>query len=266
MDAQNQPEQNENAPVYKKLRVFNIVMSFFHLTQAAAMLWVSNSFSLPITTSYLKFDPILKSLTSNPQELIRVQIGPVVALFLLLSAIAHALLASPSIYEWYVKNLKRKTNYARWWEYAFSSSLMIVVIALLCGFYDLGGLILLFTLNATMNFWGLMMEHHNQLTQKTDWTAFLFGCLAGIVPWIVLALYFYGAVGDYADSIPSFVYWILGSLFFFFNCFAINMFLQYKKIGPWRDYLFGEKAYIVLSLVAKSLLAWQVFSGTLRPE
>jgi len=25
--------------------------------------------------------------------------------------------------------------------------------------------------------------------------------------------------------------------------------------GPWRDYLFGEKAYVVLSLTAKALLA-----------
>ena len=43
------------------------------------------------------------------------------------------------------------------------------------------------------------------------------------------------------------------------------MVLQYKKIGPWRDYLFGEKMYVVLSLVAKSALAWQIFAGTLRP-
>ncbi|MGQ9622655.1 MAG: hypothetical protein ACUVTO_04325 [Candidatus Caldatribacteriaceae bacterium] len=24
-----------------------------------------------------------------------------------------------------------------------------------------------------------------------------------------------------------------------FNIFAINMVLQYRKVGPWRDYLFG---------------------------
>jgi len=47
--------------------------------------------------------------------------------------------------------------------------------------------------------------------------------------------------------------------------FAINMFLQYKKIGPWKNYLFGESMYVLLSLVAKSVLAWQVFAGTLRP-
>jgi hypothetical protein len=43
------------------------------------------------------------------------------------------------------------------------------------------------------------------------------------------------------------------------------MVLQYRRVGPWRDYLFGETAYMVLSLVAKSALAWQVFAGTLRP-
>ena len=47
--------------------------------------------------------------------------------------------------------------------------------------------------------------------------------------------------------------------------FAINMILQYKQIGKWKDYLYGERTYIVLSLVAKTLLAWQVFIGTLRP-
>ena len=41
--------------------------------------------------------------------------------------------------------------------------------------------------------------------------------------------------------------------------------LQYRQIGKWRDYLYGEKVYITLSLVAKSLLAWQVFAGTLVP-
>ena len=50
-----------------------------------------------------------------------------------------------------------------------------------------------------------------------------------------------------------------------FNRFAITMVLQYRGIGRWRDYLVGEKTYMVLSLVAKSALAWQVFSGTLRP-
>jgi hypothetical protein len=61
------------------------------------------------------------------------------------------------------------------------------------------------------------------------------------------------------------VYAIIASIFVFFNIFAVNMFLQYKKVGPWKDYLFGERMFIVLSLVAKTLLAWQIFAGTLAP-
>ena len=64
-------------------------------------------------------------------------------------------------------------------------------------------------------------------------------------------------------QIPGFVYLIIASLFVAFNIFAVTMVLQYRKTGRWRNYLVGEKTYMVLSLVAKSLLAWQVFAGTL---
>ena len=67
------------------------------------------------------------------------------------------------------------------------------------------------------------------------------------------------------QAAPFFVYVIFVSLFITFNVFAITMILQYRRVGRWRDYLYGEKTYMVLSLVAKSLLAWQVWSGTLRP-
>jgi len=142
---------------------------------------------------------------------------------------------------------------------------MIVVIAMLSGIYDLSTLVLLFFLNAMMILFGWMMELHNQSTERTDWTAFIFGCIAGAIPWVVIFLYFVSAAADPTNKVPGFVYGIMVSIFLFFNCFAVNMVLQYKKVGPWRDYLFGEKVYIILSLTAKSALAWQIFGGTLRP-
>ncbi len=83
-----------------------------------------------------------------------------------------------------------------------------------------------------MNLFGIMMELHNQHTDKTDWTAFIYGCIAGIVPWIVIMLYFVGAVSSGDAKPPAFVYAIVPTLFVFFNIFAINMVLQYKKVGP----------------------------------
>jgi hypothetical protein len=119
-------------------------------------------------------------------------------------------------------------------------------------------------LTAIMNLLGLVMEIHNQTTEKTNWLSFWIGTLAGIIPWVVVLLYMWiGA--DNGSKAPDFVYWIFVSIFIFFSSFAGNMVLQYKKIGPWKDYMYDEFVYIILSLVAKSLLAWQVFAGTLRP-
>jgi len=243
---------------------WNRAMFALHLVQGLLMIWLANSFALPITTSYLKYNAVMGKLAPVMETVTNLKIGPVVAAFLFLSALAHFLLTMPGIKDWYFANLKKGINPARWIEYSLSSSLMIVVVVMLVGMSDLSSLILIFFLNMMMILFGWMMELHNQTTQKTDWTSYIFGCLAGIIPWVVVALYLFGSGSGDAKA-PTFVYWIFFSIFLFFNCFALNMILQYKKVGPWRDYLYGEKVYLILSLVAKSLLAWQVFAGTLRP-
>lgn len=253
-----------NTNTYKKLRRWNIVMFFLHAIQASIMYVVSSDFALPLTTLFVEFNPQTMRLGQDLQEWTTVPVGPLVAGFLAMSALAHLLVSVPGIYEWYVGNLKKGANYARWIEYSFSSSLMIVVIAMLTGMYDAIALMLMFALNAMMILFGWMMELHNQSTQKTNWTSYIFGCIAGIVPWVAIALYL-GFAGEGEMKAPSFVYWIFFSMFIFFNTFAVNMVLQYKKVGKWKNYIYGEKMYIILSLVAKSLLAWQVWAGTLRP-
>ncbi len=249
---------------YRRLRAFNGVMAAFHFIQGLLMLFLSRDFSVPVTTSWLQFNTATQALQQDLQVAFEIQLGPLVAGFLFLSALAHLMLTLPGIYQWYVENLRKGANYARWIEYAFSSSLMIVVVVMLAGMYDGVSLLLIFFLNAMMILFGWMMELHNQTTKETDWTAYIFGCIAGIVPWIAVALYLFNA-GEGDNRAPTFVYWIFFSIFLFFNVFAVNMVLQYKKVGKWKNYLYGEYAYIVLSLVAKSLLAWQVWAGTLRP-
>ncbi|MFC1949813.1 heliorhodopsin HeR [Chloroflexota bacterium] len=250
---------------FTRLRVYNIFMGCLHLAQAVFILILSNDFSLPITSSILNYIPESGRLGSVTETIIDLPFGPVVAVFLLLSAIAHFTISFPGIFGWYVNNLKRGINYARWYEYAFSASLMIVLIGMLCGLYDIAALLMAFALTAVMNLCGLIMEVHNQTTETTSWLSYYVGCIAGIVPWIAIVIYFFGSLATAEEAVPTFVYFIVPTLFVFFFSFAVNMILQYEKLGPWRDYLFGERAYILLSLVAKSALAWQVFAGTLRP-
>jgi hypothetical protein len=240
-------------------------MGCLHLAQAVVILILSNNFTLPVTTSFLQLIPATGKLGPVTSNLVNLPFGVMVAVFLLLSAVAHFTVSSPGVFGWYVNNLKRGINYARWYEYSLSASLMIVLIGMLCGLYDLAALIMAFALTGVMNLCGLLMEVHNQTTEKTNWASFTVGCIAGIVPWIAIAIYFFGSLATAEGSVPTFVYFILPTLFVFFFSFALNMVLQYRKVGPWRDYLFGERAYVFLSLVAKSALAWQVFAGTLRP-
>ena len=249
---------------FRRLRRFNLIMGFLHLVQGVFMWLISNDTTYPIYSNFLTFNTSTFSLTPDPQLFYEVPFGPAVALFLLISAVAHFSLATFG-YKWYIRNLEKGMNPGRFYEYALSSSLMIVLIGLLVGIWDLGAVILIFALNATMNLFGIMMEFHNQYTKKTNWTSFIFGSLAGIVPWVVILIYFLSAVNSAGAKPPAFVYAIIPTIFVFFNIFAVNMVLQYKKVGPWKDYLFGEKVYIILSLAAKTTLAWMIFTGTLAP-
>lgn len=243
----------------RRLRWYNVVMGAFHAVSGVVILALGNGFAVPVTATFMEGPP------GGPEPrtirtLFEVRFAWGVAAFVFLSALAHWLLASPGIYQWYARNLRRQRNYARWIEYAFSSSIMVVLIALLTGITDVAALGAIFGVNAAMILFGLLMEHY-ETPGRPNWMSFVFGCLAGAVPWIVIAVYLWSP--GVAAQPPAFVYGIYVSLFVFFNVFAVNMVLQYKKVGKWRDYLFGETAYVFLSLVAKSLLAWQVFAGTL---
>lgn len=250
----------------KSLNKFNLLMSGLHFIQACAVWFLSSPDKglFPITTSYLSFDPILRKLLPMSKELFSINLAWIVIVFFLLSSLAHLFIAT--VYrKTYEENLKLGINKVRWFEYALSASVMMVGISLLSGIFDISSLVMIFVLDALMNLLGLAMELGNQGKAKVDWLTYILGCVSGIAPWVVFGIYVWGASKFGGGNIPNFVYWIYVSMFLFFNSFAVNMVLQYKKVGAWKDYLYGEKVYIVLSLVAKSLLAWQVFAGTLRP-
>jgi len=251
------------------LKKWNIGAGVLHLVQGLLMLGASQGvpqikdFKKEITTSFLTYNEVTHALESRTRSIGSIEIGLIAAVFLLLSAFAHGFIVCT--FGRYIENINRGVNYARWYEYAASSSVMICGIATLFGCYDLSSLILIFLVNASMNFFGLHMETLNPPERtKTDWSPFWHGCVAGAAPWIVVLQYFLG--GGNFSKIPGFVYGILFGYFFFFNTFPINMALQYLRVGKWRDYRYGEKVYILLSLLSKSLLAWLVFGGTFQPN
>ena len=242
-----------------RLRKANAVAAALHAVQAVAVLVLATDFALPVTASYLAGPPGTEP--QAPVSLFDIPTGLAVAGFLALSALAH-LVVCTAWWDRYVADLGRQRNPARWVEYSLSSSLMIVLIAQLVGISDVAALIGLFGVNAAMILFGWLQENYER-PGSGGWLPFTFGSLAGVVPWLAITVYLLSLGSESSASPPGFVYGIFVSLFVFFNIFAINQWLQYRAKGRWSDYLFGERVYIVLSLTAKSALAWQVFGGTL---
>lgn len=257
----------------RSLARWNRVLSVLHGGQFLVMLGIAST-----AVAFAPFVPTVKPILANGTftgieqtqvQLFSIPLAWFIASFLAMSAIAHAVAGWPlrSRYEGW---LARGMNPLRWVEYAFSSTVMIVAIAYLSFIRDVPALVAIAGCNVAMILFGWSMEAANEgRRDHPDWKHYIFGCIAGIAPWIGIfsILLAYGAQPDLPNGagIPAFVYVIVGSLFVSFNIFAITMVLQYRRIGRWRDYLTGEKTYMMMSLVAKSLLAWQVFSGTLRP-
>lgn len=257
MDAQALPLTDD---VRSGLRNYNLIIGLTHLAQAIAMVALSNDFSLPVTRAFLTGPPG----TAPAQEAwFDVPLGYAVAAFLFLAALDHLLMTVGPINRWYNGMIANERNDARWIEYSVSASLMIVLIAMISGVNDAGALLAIAGVNASMIFFGLLQEVFSRPSSgRVNWMPYIYGCFAGAVPWVVIALQI-ATAEEAGPGPPGFVYGIIVSLFILFNSFAVNMVLQYKRVGPWRDYVFGEKAYILLSLVAKSLLAWQVFANVL---
>ncbi len=264
-------DRSPSIPAERSASLFrwNAVLAVLHGLQFALILALSFArnpvVTSPVVSSYLTFDAATRTLVPAQRAVFELPIGPAVALFFLASALAHATLAFPAR-AWYERRLARGQNPARWIEYAVSSSVMIVVIATLSGIQEIGTLVAIFGANAAMNLFGWSMEAANEGRQRPQWLHYVFGCVAGAVPWIVIGVALLtAATAPGAAPIPGFVIAIFVSLFVSFNVFALNMVLQYRRVGAWRDYLHGERVYMLLSLIAKTLLAWQVFAGTLRP-
>ena len=209
------------------LRRFNIGAGTLHFVQGIVMvaLGLYKAYTLNIYTFYLKFQilqttPQTFLIQPDPKILFSIgYIGVAAALFPLMSATAHFTIAFVKNKN-YNENLKKGMNPYRWYEYAFSSSLMIFLIASFSGVWDLWSLVMIFVLNAMMIMFGYLMEKINQYTEKTDWSPFILGCISGGTPWLAIYAYFIAAITSVSQNVPTFVYLIVSIYLILFMVFA----------------------------------------------
>ena len=241
----------------QNLRVWNLGLALLHAGQVVVILALSGDFAITVTSQFPEGPP--GSAATAPEGLFDVRIGLAVGVFLALAAADHLLMGS-LLRSPYERGLARGINQFRWVEYAFSATIMVVLIGFYCGITEISAVVAIAGANVAMILFGWLQELSNPPGRATTtMLPFWFGTIAGAAPWVAIVVNLVGA----GSSVPGFVYAIFVSLFILFMSFALNQWLQYRQIGPWRSYAFGEKTYLVLSLIAKSALAWQIFSASL---
>lgn len=228
------------------LRLAHALLAFLHFAQGVAVLVLQNGFRIPVTT--IKMDGPPGSELPAHTTIGHIHIGATVIVFLWLAAAQHTVVATAFWKKYNEGSYAR--GILRWGEYSMSATAMIVAIAALSGITDLSALILVVVCNVTMIGFGALGEEfpeHNGM--------FALGSFVGLGPWV--AVFTAAAL----STPPAFVWAIIWSLFILFASFGVNQALH--NWGVYKDPLTVEWGYIVLSLVSKSVLAWQVFSATL---
>lgn len=238
------------------LRVWNAALTVLHVGQAAAVAVLAGTFAITVTSNFPQGPP--GSTAPAPEALFEVRIGWAVAAFLTLAAVDHLLTATVlrGVYE---RDLSRGINRFRWVEYSVSATLMVILIGFYSGITGVSTVIAVAGANIAMILFGWLQELMNPPGRdRTTMLPFWFGTVVGLAPWMAIAVNIAGSA-----TVPGFVYGIVVVQAVLFFSFGLNQYLQYREIGRWADYATGEKTYLVLSLVAKSLLAWQIFGGSL---
>ena len=238
------------------LRKWNLGLTGLHAIQAVLIIVLSGDFVITVVSTFPEGPPGTR--VPAAESLFDVRIGVAIAVFLALAAIDH-LVTATTARGTYEADLRAGINRFRWVEYSFSATIMVVLIGFYSGITNITSVIAVAAANVAMILFGWVQERMNPPGRTTTtMMPFWFGTIAGIAPWIAIAIQIVGS-----ETVPGFVYGIVTVQFLLFFSFGLNQWLQYRGVGKWTDYVYGEKAYLVLSLAAKSLLAWQIYFPSL---
>lgn len=252
------------------LRKWNIILAVLYALQGLAILLFGVNKSYAVTTGYQAVDPLQTAAQAKPvlvtavHHLFDLPLSGLVAAFLFIAALAHLGYAT-----WwraqYTREIERGINRWRWAVYALTGGLMMVGIGLLAGMQDISLLLAIFALTAVTFMCNLALEARSvQLGGRLAGSLYWLGNLAGLVPWLAVAVYVFGA-NLYGGSVPGYMYGIFASILVLSAGLLAVRWLQLRAKGRWAEPLFAEKVYMVLGFATKTALAWQIFAGVLKP-
>lgn len=234
----------------------NGVAALAHFGQAVAATAIvaktdKNSYKWPID-----FPGWLKILDSKT---LGVNLGWLIPPFFLLSTVNHSVYYLSESYRNSV--VETKTNPLRWIEYSLSAGLMTFILGDLSGVLELRSLLGLVLSNMALQYigWEIEFRKANGATKRELIGLTIIGWLIFMSIWLQVIMSFVTVVTwDSNVKAPVIIYAIMSSLFGLFCSFGANQILYIADKISFQQY---EMGYVVLSLAAKSVLAWEFLGG-----
>jgi len=251
------------------LRQMNLIVGGLFAAMAGLILWLSKPFAgiHEVTTAYPTKDALASAsgqsaIVTGTHHIVDLHLSWMIAAFMIVSAVSYLSLAT-----WlrarYEREVGARVNRMRWITFAVSGSILMMTIAMLAGITDLATHLSIVGFTVVASLVGLSREHHTQNGERTR-LIYGIGGLAAAGPWVLIAVYAFGAHQYGAGGTPTFVYWIYATGLVMYIALAKNLLLQTQGRGRWADYTYAERAYVGLSLVGKAAIAAQIYAAVLK--
>jgi hypothetical protein len=270
------------------LRAFTIVTGLVHLASAIATIVLHLDRKADINEPYMAWPTSTqKYFAIGTKPAGQMSFLGVVSSFFFLSAVFQLVpaLITP-MWKWLLALLlERNVQPLRWVEYSISASVMFMAFALLNGTFDAHKLVLFFSLSFVLMFLGLASEISGSLQRRLEESSngkhkrnavdYFFLHVLGWVPFITLwGITFRQFANNNAATpghrAPDFVYVLYSLMVLIMGLFGFNQLWQtvnlyYVRVEDTarqaKIALRTEYLYVLLSLTAKSVLAWVLFWG-----
>jgi hypothetical protein len=152
----------------------------------------------------------------------------------------------------------------RWIDFAVTGALVIETIAFLSGMQDLVTLKLLGTLVASSAVFAWIAERENANANRVVKGSFIASFVTGALALLAINAYAVATIVYGIIRSPWYVYALYALAVVTALALALNQIREYRRVGSWGNYLFVERNYIVINLLAKVAFAVILIVGLLK--
>jgi hypothetical protein len=262
----SKPKQLISDEERRSLRTWNIRFAVLLALQAIAIVVIGTHQTVPITTQYLATNTLLSEANGHQvlalatRHLVDVPLSWIVAKFLVVLALVY-LLAATVWRKKYEAWLERGVNKLRWLGFGVGGGVMAVAMATLIGVSDIATLWLVFGAVVLVGGLAAIVELIGADRRLRCLAAWMAG-FGAILLWLLFIVSLIG-VFAFNGSLPTFVYYIYASMFLLSGAVALATYMRVTQRGRWASTVYAERMFMVLAFLAVTILAWQIFAGTL---